>query len=301
MEVTLYLDVFFLTNLGMDLLLLWMTAKILRIPVHGKRLAAAAALGAGGACILVMVWHVWLPGMSDAGVRDWLQGVPDAGGRSWLAQVAGVLELLAGWGILPAGMLLTAFRPSRLAEWGRQLTVLWIAGAAAGGIFEAVSFGNHRSTLRFLCCAAGVCLGGRAAVLFLQESMRIQKNLYEVTLYYHGRTGQLTALWDTGNQLYEPYGHRPVHVVTREAAAQLCETVDRVIYIPFSAVGTGYGVLPGIQLDAMDVRKEGVLVRHCEMPWIAVSREPLSVRHQYEMLLHGETPLYGAAPTREAR
>lgn len=277
MKATLYLDVFFLTNLGMNILLLWVTAKVLRIPVHGKRLAAAAVLGAGGACVQAVMRYVWLP------------------------EVLGGLELLAGWVLLPAAMLSVAFRPRRLPEWGRQLVVLWIVSAAAGGIFEAAAFADHRSTLRFLCCAAGVCLGGRAAVLFLQESMRIQKNLYEVTLYYHGKTGQLTALWDTGNQLYEPYGHRPVHVVTREAAVQLCETVDRVIYIPFSAVGTGYGVLPGIQLDAMDVRKEGVLVRHCEMPWIAVSREPLSVRHQYEMLLHGETPLHGADPARETR
>lgn len=261
LEIILYLDVFVITNLGMNVLLLWMTAKILHAPVRRRQVAAAAALGTIGACMEVLLPQIRLGG--------WL----------WFAGTRVILS---------AGMVFLAFGKKHPEEWMKQLLVFWIVSAAAGGVFEAASFARNRSLLCFLCCAAGVYFGGRAAVLFLQESIRMQKNLYEVTLYYHGRTEQLTALRDTGNLLYEPYGHQPVHVITREAAKRLCENVDRVIYIPFSAVGTGYGILPGIRMDAMDVRKEGVLVRHCDMPWVAVSKEPLSIRHRYEMLLHGE-------------
>lgn len=261
LEVILYLDVFFLINLGMNVLLLWLTAKILHISVNRRRVAAAAFPGTLWACLAVCFLRT----------PFWKWG-----------------RLLGTWVVVPAGMLRIAFGKKRSGELRKQLLVFWIVSAAAGGIFEAVFSAGGGSLVWFLCCASGVYFGGRAAAGFLQETRQMQKNLYEVTLYYHGRTEQLTALWDTGNQLYEPYGHRPVHVITQEAAKRLCETVDRVIYIPYSAVGTGYGMLTGIQLDAMEVKKDGVLVRHCEAPWIAVSKEPLSIRHRYEMLLHGE-------------
>ncbi len=32
----------------------------------------------------------------------------------------------------------------------------------------------------------------------------------------------------------------------------------------------------------------GEKIRVLEHPWVAISETPLSVRHQYEMLLHGE-------------
>lgn len=273
MTVILYLDVFFLINLLMNGLLLLLTAKILRVRPEWRRVILAAVTGACWACIVV--WMQSRQGMQDAYSGGWISDLLRWG-------------QLAGNGFLTACMTRIAFGKKRPEEFLKNLVVFWIVSIAAGGLFEAVWFVKNRSLLRFLCCAAGMYFGGRAAVIFLQERMRIQKNLYEVTLYYQGRKEQVTALLDTGNQLFEPYGHQPVHVISKEAASRLCEKVTRVIYIPYSAVGTGYGLLPGIQVDAMDVKKEGKLIRHWEFPWLAISREPLSVCHQYEMLLHGE-------------
>ena len=67
----------------------------------------------------------------------------------------------------------------------------------------------------------------------------------------------VTALWDTGNQLYEPYGGQPVHVVTRAVSLALCKTVPQIIYIPFRTVDSEYAVMPGIRIDFMEVEKEG--------------------------------------------
>ena len=256
LAVILYLDVFFLINLLMNGLLLLLTAKVLQVRPKWKWVILAAAIGACWACAAV-----------------WIQSR---------------LGKLAGSGILAAWMTRMAFGKKQPEEFLKNLAVFCIVSIAAGGLFEAVWSVESRGVLCFLCCAAGMYFGGRAAVIFLQERMRIQKNLYEVTLYYQGKKEQVTALLDTGNQLFEPYGHQPVHVISKEAASRLCEKVTRVIYIPYSAVGTGYGLLPGIQVDAMDVKKEGKLIRHWELPWLAISREPLSIRHQYEMLLHGE-------------
>ena len=40
--------------------------------------------------------------------------------------------------------------------------------------------------------------------------------------------------------------------------------------------------------QGMTFRQRGEKIRVLEHPWVAISETPLSVRHQYEMLLHGE-------------
>lgn len=134
----------------------------------------------------------------------------------------------------------------------------------------------------------GIFFCGRAGAGYLQQRFRMQNRICQAVIRYRGKTKTLPALWDTGNTLYEPYGHQPVHVMSPEAGRELFEPLSRVIYIPFRSVGTSYGLIPGIQADEMEIWQNGKLVKTCIRPWIAVSREPLSSCHQYEMLLHGE-------------
>lgn len=281
--VTFYLDVFFIINFVMDYLLLLLVKQILHLPTPGKsvqgkylrrylRLLMAAAAGGTWACVMV-----FLPGMP--GWMEW--------GLTWF--FAGSMMVLLAFGRKP-------FR-----EFFRSLLALWLVSAAAGGVFglvgDMVPAAWYLAGLRpagqwqfpaAACVAAGIFFGGRACADYFREKTRMQEHLCQVTLHYRGNTKTVKALWDTGNQLYEPYGHQPVHVITYEACRGLCGQVSRVIYIPFRSVGTGYGMLPGIQVDEMDVVREGKLVKCYEKPWLAISREPLSSRHQYEMLLHGE-------------
>ena len=166
--------------------------------------------------------------------------------------------------------------------------MLGIVAAAFGGLLELSGRRGQYGLWQLLWGIAGAWLAGSGMVRFFREQKRIQKNLYEVTIDYQGKQETVTALLDTGNQLYEPYGHRPVHVIGREAASRLWDQVDRVIYIPFSAVGTGTGVLPAIQADRMIVKRGTRQVACVERPWLAVSRDALGSGSRYEMLLHGE-------------
>ena len=105
---------------------------------------------------------------------------------------------------------------------------------------------------------------------------------------YQGKQKTVLALLDTGNQLYEPYGHQPVHILEKNAWPEFPEPVFKVIYIPFCSVGNEHGILPAVRMERMEVRQRGEKIRVLEHPWVAISETPLSVRHQYEMLLHGE-------------
>lgn len=272
MTVTLYLDIYFFVNFAMDILLLLMVRKILKLSPKKGRLALAGFAGALWACVLV-----------------------------YLPVLPALLEAGATW-VLGGGMMIfLAFGRMALAEFGKTVCTLWLVSAAAGGVMTAL--GDHVrmgwymaggmiparfSAISLLCWMAGIYFGICACVAFVKAQIRERDNLYEVTLTYRGKKKQVTALYDTGNRLYEPYGHEPVHIITYDACIQLCETVSQVIYIPFQAVGTESGMLPGIRVDEMEVAQGGKTVMHYDRPWLAISRERLSPGHRYEMLLHGD-------------
>ncbi len=274
MTVKLYLDVYFAVNFAMDYLLLSMVKCFFHLPARPLRLAMGALAGAGWACVDLLL-----------GLAGWIQLA-----FAWLG--AGSLMVALAFGL----------KKSRegMRELAVRLVAFWAVSAAAGGllgIWESRNFqwylpgegGFGQWNLMALCFgAAGIYFGVSGCLKFISGHMQEQHILYQVRLSCKGRTKTVNALWDTGNHLYEPYSHQPVHVITREVCQQLCNKVSQIIYIPFRTVGSDYGLMPGIRIDFMEVEKDGKLIRRYERPWLAVSQNPLSADCQYEMLLHGK-------------
>ncbi len=276
-DITLYLDMFFLVNSLMDLLLLDLMKHFLKLPCKMFRLIGAAMAGGLGASVMLLAYVCC---RSVAGEFLWM-----------------AVSVI----IIPAWMIFLAFGRSRAADFGKRMAALYFLGALAGGILcladgpgmagwylSGTTMAKQWALLPFFLWSAGMYFLLRALEQKLRRWRQEQDVLCRVTLLYRGQCQTVTALWDTGNHLYEPYSHQPVHVITEEACRTLCKTVNQVAYIPFRAVGTGYGLLPGIRIDGMDVLRKGRPVRHYDRPWLAVSKGPLSVGRHYEMLLHGE-------------
>lgn len=284
--IRVYLDMFFLVNFLMDLLLLNLMKHFLKLSVGGRRIAAEAALGAGCVCILLCL-------------RLWM--LTDMQAAELLLILAELLLILAEHVGAPALMILAAFGKPSISLLVKRLAVLWLLAAGMGGILSAADRPaaagwylpgtmavRQWKLMPLVLWAAGMYFALRAFGEQLGRWRQEQKTFCQVTLFYRGHCQTVTALWDTGNHLYEPYGHQPVHVITDEACRRLCDTVSQVVYIPFQAVGTGYGLLPGIRIDSMDVVRCGRPAAHYDRPWLAVCKGPLSVSRRYEMLLHGE-------------
>ena len=260
MTETLYLDLLFLVNLFADLSLLLLTGLVLQIPLKKRkgRLLLGAAVGAAAGCALVFFPKLPLP--------------------VWI-----LLEL-----VVPAVLMArTAFGRCSLLEMLRWVTVLWMTAALTGGVFVALetppwTFQRFRLALG----AAGGMLW--AGTVVLKNGMTLRSSLYEVTLYYQGKQRTVRALRDTGNQLYEPYGHQPVHILEQSVCREFGEPVSEVLYVPFCSVGKEHGILAAVRMDRIEVWQQERLVRVLERPWVAISETPLSARHKYEMLLHGE-------------
>lgn len=282
-DITVYLDMFFLVNILMDLLLLNLVKHLMTLTGGSGRIAAAAAVGAVCSCLLLLIRFemLSLPRMIGTGIK--------------------LLWMAAGDVGVPALMMLTAFGRAPLPLFIRRMAVFWMISAGMGGILSLadqpglsgwclteVEAVRQWRLLPLILWAAGTYLILRLVGERIRRWRQEREFFCRVTLFYRGHCQTVTALWDTGNHLYEPYGHQPVHVITDEACLRLCDTVSHVAYIPFQAVGTGYGLLPGIRIDSMDVVREGKPAAHYERPWLAVSKGPLSTDRSYEMLLHGE-------------
>lgn len=272
MTVDLYIDVFFIVNFALDYLVLSITARVMRYRAGRYRMIMGAALGA-----------VW------AAVCAVYPSIPRA------------VSFFMTYGVVSCGMTAAAFGLRKKREIGKAVACLYLvtvmmAGAMqalyhhtmAGYYIEQILRGNNRAAMPFyklLLLAAGAYFGMRCILGFVLEARKGGNHLYEVTMHYRGREKTVTALFDTGNRLYEPVTHQPVHVVTYEALSELCERVSSVIYIPFESVGKKEGVMPGIFLDEMEIR-QGSDVKIIEKPLVAVCRRPLSSDGEYQMLLH---------------
>lgn len=263
---------YFLINSTVNFLLLSLVRKILKRQTVKWRLLAAAVTGALWACGLILfpVLPLWS-------------------------------EAIITWVVIGGLMVWISFGNVDFPDFAKNMGVLWLVSAAAGGILEGVGGSisgigylqgglvrGRWSVLSLLCGMTAIYFGICAAARVIWSERQKRRDYYEVVLSYRDKNITVTALRDTGNQLFEPYGHQPVHVITYAALSQLCERVSQVIYIPYQAVGTKSGMLTGIQIDEMEIRQDGKRVEVIQRPWLAISKEPLSSRHQYEMLLHRE-------------
>ncbi|MCI8268362.1 MAG: sigma-E processing peptidase SpoIIGA [Lachnospiraceae bacterium] len=287
MAITLYLDVFFLVNFGMDYLLLSLVNYLLHLSSPWWRLALSSLLGGVWACLNLL-----------------------------FQEPSGWAAFLLAWLGLGTAMVIVAFGTGRRRccqpdkrrwhDWlnfhhvGSCLVAFWLVSVMAGGIFDLLgdqmTTGYYLSGTRAVCqwklfplclLAAGIYFGILACLKLVRKKAKEQAVLCQVKLSYRGTERVVTALWDTGNQLYEPYGGQPVHVVTKSVSLALCKTVPQIIYIPFRTVDSEYAMMPGIRIDFMEVEKEGGGIRHYDRPWLAISKRPLSSDNRYEMLLHG--------------
>jgi stage II sporulation protein GA (sporulation sigma-E factor processing peptidase) len=256
-EAVLYLDVLFLTELYFNFLALYLSALMGRRPVRFFRLLAAAALGSAAGLLTV-----WISG----GIASF-----------WF------LALLQ---VVFSGSLMTAaafsLRKALEIAWADGL--LFAASALLAGLFLSLREIFFLREWECLFCLSGASLAAGALLKELTREKARGQERHVVRLFFHGNCREFVALVDSGNRLLEPVSRKPVSVIAKKDCEGFIETVSGVLYIPFRAVGTKQGLLPGIVLERMEiVREEEVIV--IEKPIVAVTKEPLSSGGDFSLLL----------------
>lgn len=226
MEV--YLDLLFLLNLLVDLLLILGTNRLAGHPMGVKRALPAAMLG----------------GIYAAGCV--LPGFFFLGNTLWRLVCLALMSAIA-FGLSQSGL--------------RRGVLFVFLSMALGGIALGLGRGGFWS---LVLSAGGVCF---LCLVGFRGRVREQKYI-PVTIYYGGQTVSMTALVDTGNTLRDPVSGRPVLVVDASVAskllplscAQLAHPVETLAtakltglrLIPYSAVGQSAGLLLGIRPDRVE-------------------------------------------------
>ncbi|MDE7300307.1 MAG: sigma-E processing peptidase SpoIIGA, partial [Lachnospiraceae bacterium] len=266
MAETAYLDLIFLVNLAMDYLLLCLTALFCKSGAGRGRRFAAAAFGALCACVPVFFPIRGAAALGFlpvcAAVIAWIAFGGE--GRKVLQNSAAMLALtfVLGGMIYSAGMAVCG-------QWGMRESSLSLSAA---GLTAATA------------AAAGCILLVRA---HRREGRK--RLIYPVRLVLFGQEVCCRGLLDTGNCLYEPFGGRPVILLTDRALMQavregLQREPQKSRFVPFRSVGNREGILEGTELSELvislaqgEVKQNGV---------VAACAGFEAGRKEYQVILH---------------
>ena len=99
-----------------------------------------------------------------------------------------------------------------------------------------------------ILCAMGIMVS-----LLLEERRHTHdRNLCQIKLMHGEHEVAVTALYDTGNRLWDPYVHAPVHILARAEAQKLDLPPEQCRLIPFSTVGAPQGLLEAWTIERME-------------------------------------------------
>lgn len=252
-----YIDELLLTNFLIDYILFLLTAKLTGTPLKRLRAVLAALLGAAYAAAaflsgLSFLLHIVVK--TTVGVLMTL--IAFGGGERFLRLCLVHFAVSAAF----AGAVLAA-------------SMLRGGGAVLGpGPVDTLT----------LAVAFAVCYAVFKLVFQGLARRHVERQLTEISLKLGNRRAEFTALIDTGNALRDPLTGRPVTVCSLEAVSPLFdaatvrlmrETPDPVAaleklrgaptafrLVPYSAVGTGRGLLLAFQPEA--VKRDGKPVKN---------------------------------------
>lgn len=225
-----YIDVFLVQNVLMDLQLLILTMLLLKEKIVFLRLLAASLAGGAGAVMILL---------SGTGFG-----------------VAYIMFVLA----LDAVMLLICVRhPAKGGLTFRELVmgIIYFHGMvfAYGKLMECAGrlVGERAAQIIVTGTIAGI-------VIFMLACRRLSESrpIYIVTLSEEGENVVCRALFDTGNLLTDPVSGKPVSVVeeTDTMKRWLEQYPQKYKIIPYRSVGEEHGVLEGIVVDELVIQKE---------------------------------------------
>lgn len=245
MEIKIYADVLFLTNLFMDYLLLYISMKIVKIKVHFWHIFISAFIGALSCSV---IFFVSLPSFFNV-----------------------VIKVFVG-----LVMTYVAFSPKNLVCALKQTCVVFAVSFSMGGIcFSLFYFTSIGSRLGAVCrdgifyfnfpvyklilsCLIAYVVMEISSVC-IKKYRRYAAKIYDVELFKKDKSVSFKALYDTGNSLVESKTSKGVLVVNWNVIKKLFETeksfadfssenTNMFIPIPYKSV-SGHSIMLGFLPD----------------------------------------------------
>ncbi len=280
----IYADLTFLTNLVMDLSLIWVTARLAGVGLAYKRWLAASLIGA-------------------------------IYGTGTIIPELGILYSLPAK--LAASVILVwlSLKPANWQEFKKSLAYFYLMSFLAAGAAMAISNLSPQNIFRFH--PSWLWLGGGLLCLlvlgFAGQRLFVKRLIpellrFNVSLNFGGRLCHGIGFLDTGNGLCDPLTRRPVIVVEYGilieclpndlnqalknsggeedilTAVSTCSWSNRIRIIPFRSVGRQHGLMVGLRADEVVVHMGEQDLAHQDLV-VGVYRDRLSQDNSYSMLI----------------
>lgn len=251
MGYVVYVDVLFFMNVFVDYILLWEFGRLAKKKISIGRLLGASVAGGLGA-------------------------------------VMKCLEVPVPYIIILCIMILTAYPYTTKGEKVFCIIYFYLLNIMTGGILfylkEQHLFGNKGWQL--LLGVYVICIGiSKAAGYFFEKAVSV-KNQYPVIIEFNGKKIEGVGLLDTGNQLYDPFFHKPVMIGEYGLLKELIESQkNTLLMIPYHSIGKDHGMLPAVKIEnvSIQINNRWVMKKNVLM---AVKQGKISAKNQYQFILH---------------
>jgi len=305
-----YIDVIFLINFVMDIILLQIVKRILKCSSTKFRMFCGAAVGAGGACILAIVPNLneLVQFLTSYIIICFAMIAISYHQINWKSRIKAVILLYITTFFL-GGLMNSLYYYSKLGYYFRELI--------QGKLFQ-----NRNTTY-----LAFTFLVGLATVPFFIETLRGfrrgNSELYQVEMSYQDKSVRMVGLLDTGNSLYDPIYGKPVLIAEYSSLKPLLsvhqanmlqimlDTVEgnldstnkkesplessfynekledrfNIMIIPYHSIGKKNGMLPAIEMNRVVIWNGEEQISN-EKVLTAVSGNRLSRQSEYQVILH---------------
>lgn len=292
MSVYVYGDVLLVLNVIVNSVILIITAWFLAIDYKRWRVLVAASLGA--------IYALW--------------GI--VGG--WPGFYSPLAKLVVSTLLVLVAFRIASIRALLLAVASFYIVGFLLGGAVVGWLFFLQSNRIIRSNIlpspitweTLMAGTITVYLLAMASLRCLTDRLSRKKILFPITVDYNGQRMEVTALLDTGNQLYTIAGRKPVVLIEQKALEPIFSTivtdylrknapsdwpvnlescldpewVGRIDLIPYRGVG-GSNLLLGFRPDNLSVQTTTSCIQ-TDAVVIGISSGRLSTSGVYQALLH---------------
>ena len=271
----LYLDVYFLSNIIADAAVLLMFCFVMRFQTRLYRIISASVFGSVTDCV-----------MTAFNIQD-------------------IVRYTINVVIAAIMLLIIAGRQRFTVEYLMKSVVLfYFIGFMLGGLLNGLAVNGCGIIMLGISAAVvpGVVYlvsGERGLSRFRQYN----SDIYEVTLYRKNNRYEGTGYYDSGNGAREPLSGAPVIIGYLSGMDKfLTEGEKRYIKlfpglpdkwdgetyirgIPYNSLGNGKGMLPGIKIDRIDVRRKHKQKTYNNI-YVGISTDKLSLNEKYDFILH---------------
>lgn len=288
----LYLDVLLVINLVMDIIIFAIVSIIMNTKVKKFSLIVSGAIAAFTYCMFI--------------VTPILKDIPS------------IMYAI----IVPVLPILYLFRPNKLNIFIRYYIVSMMVAMLLGGMAFSLwsllgnDIGDISGISIWMLVSIIIFLGGSFYLLFYNIRRRfiLPSFEYQTKFIRNGKELVLKSILDTGNLLYTPINHKPVIVVYYDDIVELmtdseekvckeyCNNMQRLLehrdkhliryIIPFNSVGSSNGLIPGIEVDRIEINRGRYNECRCDSIFencvVGITMSPLFRQGSYKALLHPE-------------